>query len=40
MEQNLLELINQYFIFFLVAGVAFLLVLALVRRMLRRGAGV
>jgi len=37
MEQNLLELVNKYFIFFLVAGVAFLLVLALVRRILRSG---
>jgi len=35
MESDLLELVNQYFIFFLVAGVAFLLVLAAVRRMIR-----
>lgn len=35
MESNLLELVNQYFIFFLVAGVAFLLVLAMVRRIIR-----
>jgi len=35
MQSDLLELVNQYFIFFLVAGVAFLLVLAAVRRMIR-----
>jgi two-component system sensor histidine kinase AtoS len=35
MESDMLELVNQYFIFFLVAGVAFLVVLAFVRRISR-----
>lgn len=35
MEKDLLELANQYFVFFLVAGVSFLIVLAVIRRILR-----
>ncbi len=35
MESDLLELVNQYFIFCLVAGVSFLVVLAFIRRIIR-----
>lgn len=35
MEKDILELANQYFVFFLVAGVSFLIVLAVIRRIIR-----